>query len=974
MHFSGERLLHYEVVEPIADGGTGIVYKAVDTRADRLVALLVLRPEHLADPGLMRLFEERALAAAGLSHPNIATVYDITSEGPFTVVVMEYLPDYTPLGRLSGERFTPSDTLRYAIPLVGAIAAGHSAGVVHGGLTPSSIMLADQGRVKVLHFGLAAIADGATLSHAIDARPSSSVVNAGDSLSEWEPYFSPEHVLGEIVDERSDVFSLGAILYEMLTGVRPFGGDSPESARTALVEHAPAGTGNLAGVPDALDAIVMRCLHKDRDARFPSASALLSALEACRTEPEGQPNGPRDQGRARTRVRPLYVVAAAALLTIAAGYSVRAYQRYRGAAWAATDGIAEVVDLADAGRIADAFAVATRVESFLPSTPLLRESWPVLARELTIDTIPAGADVFRKAFDAPGEVWQGLGRTPLQTVRVPRDLSRWRIERAGFATIEGTLTDSTDGAGPDALRITLDRLEETPAGMVRVRGGTERRLELFGHDGLPPRALADYWIDRYEVTNRQFKLFIDGGGYQQRELWTHPIVRAGAALPWHDAAAEFRDTTGRPAPASWADGEFPEAQADHPVAGVSWYEASAYCASVGKSLPTVWHWSGAAGIRTSASIVPASNFGGGGPAQVGRFPGLGPWGTYDMAGNVWEWSLNPASPELRYVLGGASGEPAHAFQRAEAMDPLTRRPNIGFRCVKYTSESEPGTAAELLAVSNRDYARERPCSDELFRFLKSLYGYESKPLNATVENLEGTRRYRAERISFDAAYGAERVVAYLFLPAAAAAPLQTVVVIPGSELFRAASPAAFAPEFLLKSGRAVLIPVLKGTFERRDGYVSDVPSMSPQYRDRIVEWGKDVRRSVEYLRTRPDLDSRKFGYYGSGLGAQLGPIMSVVEDGFSATVWAHGGLKPQYSLPEVDAFHFAPRVRVPTLMLGTRFDFAYPLELSQLPLFQSVGMPADRKRLAVVETTGVPLTVHATPTLEWLDRYLGPVR
>jgi formylglycine-generating enzyme required for sulfatase activity len=283
-------------------------------------------------------------------------------------------------------------------------------------------------------------------------------------------------------------------------------------------------------------------------------------------------------------------------------------------------------------------------------------------------------------------------------VRVPRDLGRWRIEKTGFATIEGSLTNTVAGEGPERIQVRLDRLEDAPPGMVRVAGGGEARLDLLGHDSLPGRAVPDYWIDRHEVTNRQFKLFMDAGGYQQRELWFGPIVKAGTVLSWQQAAAELRDKTGHLGPSGWAQGEVPAAQADYPVTGVSWYEAAAYCASAGKSLPTVWHWNSAAGIRTSASVVPASNFGGAGPALVGRFGGLGPWGTSDMAGNVKDWCVIPATADRRDVLGGSWGEPGAAFQQADTKDPLTRLATVGFRCVKYMSASEPGTGADSLPI------------------------------------------------------------------------------------------------------------------------------------------------------------------------------------------------------------------------------------------------------------------------------------
>jgi dienelactone hydrolase len=641
--------------------------------------------------------------------------------------------------------------------------------------------------------------------------------------------------------------------------------------------------------------------------------------------------------------------------------------------WAETSGITDALALA-AGRMSAAAEVAARVESFLPSDDRVRQLWTVIAREITIDTVPQGAVVFRKPFDAPDTPWEPLGRTPLAKVRVPRGPGRWRIEKPGFAAIEGSLTDTADGTGSDRLRVPLDRLEDAPPGMVRVPGGTTARLDLFGYDALPPRVVPDFWIDRHEVTNRQFKLFIDAGGYQQRDLWTQPILRAGTALTWREAVAELRDASGQPGPSGWDHGTFPPDQAEHPVAGVSWYEAAAYCASAGKQLPTVWQWNSAAGIRMSASVVPASNFSGRGPTQVGRLAGLGPWGTYDMAGNVKEWSATPAASGQRYALGGGWNEPAQGFHQADIKAPLLRLANLGLRCVKPTSGAEPVAPEVMASIAVRDYDVERPSSDDLFRFFKSLHAYERAALNARTERVEERGSYRAERVSFDAADTRQRVSAYLLLPAGVSTGLQTVVYWPGAETFHAGEPATLVTHRLLKSGRAVLIPALKRPIDQRDGSVADAPDTTPAYRDRLVLWGRDLRRSVDYLQTRPEIDMTRLAYYGSRLGARLGPIISVVEERLRVNVWAHGGLKPQRSLPEADSFHFAPRVRVPTLLVGGRYDFEYPLERAQLPLFRALRLPADQKRHVVVEARPVPSREEIEITLDWLDRHLGRPR
>ncbi len=205
------------------------------------------------------------------------------------------------------------------------------------------------------------------------------------------------------------------------------------------------------------------------------------------------------------------------------------------------------------------------------------------------------------------------------------------------------MVHQTDGFGESGF----GSLQNTPATL----------LGLPGFEDLPAILLGDYWIDRYEVTNKQFKEFLDKAGYKEQKYWKHEFRKDGRKLSWSEAMALFLDTTGRPGPATWVQGEFPSGQEDFPVSGVSWYEAAAYAEFAGKSLPTIYHWTTAASPWASASIVPASNFGARGPTRVGTFHGMSWFGAYDMAGNVKEWCWNEAGSGRRYMMGGAWDEP-----------------------------------------------------------------------------------------------------------------------------------------------------------------------------------------------------------------------------------------------------------------------------------------------------------------------------
>ena len=222
------------------------------------------------------------------------------------------------------------------------------------------------------------------------------------------------------------------------------------------------------------------------------------------------------------------------------------------------------------------------------------------------------------------------------------------------------------------------------------------------------------------------------------------------------------------------------------MGGVSWYEAAAYAEFAGKSLPTVYHWYMVAEPTAGLYLIPLSNFGTAGPAPVGKYRGVTAAGVYDMAGNVKEWCLNETRQGFRFSLGGGWNESSYLFTDADARRPFDRNANNGFRCVRYTSP----LAAELTAPKQwafRDFGKEKPAPDSAFNIYKRLFTYDRTALKPKVESVEDSEFWRKEKITFDAAYGNERVPAYLFLPKNAAPPYQTVIFFPGANVRRAAS-------------------------------------------------------------------------------------------------------------------------------------------------------------------------------------------
>ena len=970
----GRSLAHYTVLEKLGQGGMGVVYKARDAHLNRLVAIKVLPAETVADPERRRRFAHEARAASALNHPHIVTIYDIDSVDGVDFISMEYVEGQTLAHRLGQNRLEVHEALTCGIEIADALAAAHHAGITHRDLKPANIMITDKGLVKVLDFGLAKLTEPSELHESGTTRAVTPHTAEGAVVG-TAAYMSPEQVEGQPVDARSDVFSFGAVLYEMLTGHRAFQGHSPISIMSAILRDSPVPIRNVrADVPADLERVLRRCLEKDRESRYASGLELHQDLRACQTRLARREIGVQSLLR-----RPRVVVPASIALVAILAALVWFWRQSSRMTWALDVALPEIGRLADRRDYATAFRIAQEAQTYIPANRRLAELWPEISAELSITTNVPDADVRFMEYSGKSE-WQFLGRSPIKTVRVPRGLKRWQIVKPGFQTVNAAASPESDGP---TLNFTLDKEGSLPPGMVRVPGGTFL-IWITGLDHLVPPPLDDFLIDRYEVTNKQFAEFV-ANGYRKREYWKHPFVKDGRTLTWEDGVAEFRDSTGRPGPATWEAGAYPSGQDDFPVTGVSWYEAAAYAEFAGKSLPTIYHWNRAAwslaGLRDSSPIVFASNFGSQGPAPVGKRDAMNPFGTYDLAGNVKEWAWNAADSQgaTRYILGGAWNEPVYMYNDPDAQSAFSRLPTYGFRCIKETSPGSD-TLQRPLEAAHRDYSHEQPVKDDAFRIYRNFYVYDQTGLDPAVEPVpDSSQHWRTEKVTFNAAYGQERVAAYVFLPRDANPPYQPVVYFPGSGSLRLRSSQRLQgndlPEvdFIVRSGRAVIYPVYKSTYERGDGLLYDRPNLTSAYREHVIEWYKDVSRTIDYLTTRNDIDAQRVGYCGSSWGATMGPIVLALEPRIKASVLIIGGFWQQQGLPEVEAINFAPRVKIPVLMLNGRYDFVFPVESSQNPMFRLLGTPEpDKRHLLFDSGHSIPRKELITETLLWFDRYLGP--
>jgi len=498
---------------------------------------------------------------------------------------------------------------------------------------------------------------------------------------------------------------------------------------------------------------------------------------------------------------------------------------------------------------------------------------------------------------------------------------------------------------------------------------------------LPPLEMSDFYLDKFEVTNDQYRIFVDAGGYKRPEFWKEKFLRDGKEVPWEKAVNAFVDKTGRPGPATWSFGSFPDGQEDYPVCGVSWYEAAAYAEFAGKTLPTVYHWGRAAGgiYVDSGYIVPFSNYEQKGPAPAGKTLAMSPVGVYDLAGNVKEWCVNETTDGRKTNVGGGWDEPGYMFHNADAYLAWFRNPNFGFRCMKQIGPSGADAEASKSVASEIAQPPEdlKACSDETFKLYMKPYEYPKSPLNPRNERqIDVNRNTLFEEVSFDPAYLGTRTGAYIFFPKSGRAPYQTVIHWPGGDALRLKSFLEYAPydsfDYLLKTGRAVVLPIIRGTFGRQ--FTPELKAKTTGLERRAMQV-KDFRRALDYLETRPEFDATKMAYEGVSWGGGMGSIIPAIEQRIKAVILIGAGF--YYGNPQdYNPINCAPRIVAPVLIQNGKYDFFTSIEKEVEPLLRIFGAPDKDKSLKIYEAGhAVWLRMEQQKDeIDFLEKYFGPAK
>jgi len=660
----------YRLERELGGGGMSRLFLAMEASLNRQVVIKLLPPELSSEVSAARFKQEMEFAAS-LQHPHILPILAAGAREGLLYYIMPFVAGESLRGRLEREgQLSVEDATRLLSEVADALAFAHGRGIIHRDIKPENVLL--EGKHAVLaDFGIARAL--------LESRTGRPLTVTGTSVG-TPGYMAPEQFSGESVDARADVYALAVVGYEMLAGAPPFTGPSAQAVLTAHLTTPPAPVHILRpDVPLAISLALSQALAKEPGARYASAAEFGDAIAA------GSVTGPTTPVTAAQRTAPLirWASLAAALVGFALIGTLVARSRATRSRDAAV--LAQLVPAADSGRLDEVAGILATAGTGQAERLLGRVTTSV-AGHLSIISDPPGATVAVTRvtpFESyPERSATILGTTPVTARALVAGEYLVRVEGPDRQPLEFLAALSVDDT--TVARPVLLPNDSTSEGMVQVGAGSTAGS---------PRVEA-FLMARYEVTNAEYLRFVGAGGYRDSTLWPD-VLTLGGTTHRRDAGLRLLvDKTGLPGPRGWLNGRPPEGRSDHPVTGVTWYEAAAYARWTGNELPTAYQWWRAAlgdgpgpypwgGDASSTEI--RTNFGLGGTATVGSHPlGVSPWGVHDLPGNVREWLLDVREPDRRIAVGGSWQDPSYMFEqsKAEYFEPGFASDLIGIRLVR----------------------------------------------------------------------------------------------------------------------------------------------------------------------------------------------------------------------------------------------------------------------------------------------------
>ena len=631
-----------------------------------------------------------------------------------------------------------------------------------------------------------------------------------------------------------------------------------------------------------------------------------------------------------------------------------------------------------------AWLTSSKINSFAPFFSSISNDSDDISALAEIKTQQDGVSISWRAY-ASNDEWRLIGRSPIQPLRLPRGILQFKLEKEGYETSYFSssnpslkLYNSPVEFGWSLEPINIQPQGSIPPGMTYIQGGNF--IPALTGAGVDPVYLHPFYIDKFEVTNKDFKGFMDAGGYSNSQYWVEmDFIQDGVSLSFEQAQEIMIDSTGMTGPAGWEVGTYLQGTENKPVTGISWYEALAYARYKGNILPPMYHWAKAAFppdeiiSPISPKLLKTSNFSREKIKDIGQ--GEGAYGTFDMSGNAKEWVWNIFGGR-GLTLGGAFDEPTYLASQTAPQPRMDRSLKNGFRTARLINPRDLNPFGDPIETqAPKDLSFYKPMNDEVFKvYSRSFEVDSSKPKSKVIYVDDSHPIWIKERISIEVGYNEEIMDMLIFKPKNSFGPSSPVVIHPGSNYYSTPpeiddiNPGEFSLDFLIKSGKTLVWPAWKGSLNRMPATRSGGDRMR-DFRNLYIAWVSDTDKTLDYLETRNDIDTDNIFYLGMSYGALFNTHTLLFENRYKGAILYVGGVFPTFP-PLVDGINHMPRIDTPFLMLNGEQDYLVP-KSSAMYFYQSTGTPEKDKKIVFYDSGHWPLPRNQMikETLDFIKKY-----
>ena len=637
-----------------------------------------------------------------------------------------------------------------------------------------------------------------------------------------------------------------------------------------------------------------------------------------------------------------------------------------------------IIQLYDKGKILDVYNLTEKLHELNPKNEVINSYYNKSRRYIKVNTNISGVKISIKI--KGDSLYKKIGLTPIDSIGVPRirDSYLLKLEHKGVSYVE-------KGGFPYIHNYTLPETEfKIPVKHKAFLGKEFNKMWLQGIQ-FNNIEILPFSISKFEVSNKEYQEFLDIGGYTNPKFWDFPIIIGGRSFDFKSTVKLFVGKYGKPGPANWSYGKYPSGLDNMPVTGISWFEAKAYAKYKNLDIPNVFQWLYASGTGFSgiydSKVIDNSNFNSNQMREVTDARGSAN-GINNIAGNVKEWLHNPfGDKKIEYsILGGSYQEPSYYVKNYASLPPLDRSIGNGIRLVKNFTENQNNLNRTLVVPDfYRDITSEPDVSDDVFEVFKSQFDYKKTELNVSTQIANDFKSgYTLETFNLDTTYDSkEKLFGYIIYSNSYKDKYSPVIIVPSARGIVNKTvnelPDRLLSEFkyLIDEGYAIFHPIYFNTFSRERVIDTWLPNEGDEYKEMIVKWGQDYKRSIDYLQTRKDFKFQNLSYYGYSLGSRYANIFLGIDNRVKSAFIVVGGLRMQKSKKEIDEHYYLRRVKTPIFHIVGKLDATLGYEDVYLPWKKLVG--TDRKDLKTLELDGfghgIPKDTIVKYHKSWIEKY-----